>query len=253
MSRVQLSRCFTLVIAMLAACSAVRAEISLTFCYDPYPPYTLGTGDTPEGGLAIEVLDAVTARIDGVSAKAVLMPWKRCQEEARAGRVDGILPLSKSDERSEYLGFSDGVFREVALFWYLPARYPNGHPWSGDFRDVASLKLAMLNGGHIDDEMQRTFSRVRQIDRADDVRGLFSMLKFGRVDMVAFDGLVGAYHLERFGWAEDVRPLDPPISSQESHFGLSKASGADVHLPAFNAALAELHAAGEIEAIYSGR
>ncbi|MEL7092091.1 MAG: transporter substrate-binding domain-containing protein [Pseudomonadota bacterium] len=240
-------------VPLLLFAGGVRADTMLTFCYDPYPPYTLGTGDTPDGGIAVEMLDAVTSRIDGVSAEVILLPWKRCQEAARAGRVDGILPLSKSDERAEYLVFSDGVFREVARFWYLPARNPDGLLWSGDFSKVASLRLAMLNGGHIDDEMQDAFSQVQPIERADDVRGLFSMLKFGRVDLVAFDGLVGAYHVKEFGWAEEIRPLDPPISSQRSHFALSKASGADKHLDAFNAALGALRAEGEIEAIYSGR
>ena len=52
-----------------------RADTHLTFCYDPYPPYTLGEQGPATKGLKVDLLRAVVARIDGVTAEVVLLPW----------------------------------------------------------------------------------------------------------------------------------------------------------------------------------
>ena len=72
---------------------ALQAGTELTFCYDPYPPYTLGKEGEAEGGTKVALLNAVVQRIKGLDAKVEILPWKRCQAMAGSGDVDGILPL----------------------------------------------------------------------------------------------------------------------------------------------------------------
>ncbi|MEM1298740.1 MAG: hypothetical protein AAGH68_05615, partial [Pseudomonadota bacterium] len=123
----------------LAVASHAHAETVLKFCYDPYPPYALGDEGPTDDGLKVRVLDMVVSRIDGVDAEVTLMPWARCQHEAREGNVDGILPLFQNDERREYLSFTNGVFAERSMFWYSREKFPDGIPWGGDFADLAHL------------------------------------------------------------------------------------------------------------------
>ena len=225
----------------------------LRFCFDPYPPYTIGTFGEPEGGINVTLLNEVIAQIDGLTASIELMPWKRCQVEAQQGNLDGILPLFESEDRRSYLAFSDDTFEQTSVFWFLGSRFPGGVEWSGDPSRISELRLGMLNGGVINARMEQAFEAEKGISRATDVQALFLMLEHDRVDLVALDFAVGRYHLREQGKFDRFDTLDPPISSRPSRFGLSKVTGADAHLEAFNAAIAALRAEGRISAILSGR
>lgn len=236
-----------------AACCIIgakaQAETVLRFCYDPYPPYTLGDSGIPSGGLKVQLLKAVTERIDGVSAAVVLLPWQRCQAQAKAGEADGILPLFKSADRESYLAFTEGTFRQTNTFWYNRRRYPDGVAVNGGYTNVSGLRLGMVNGSVIDQEMEAAFLAHNPIVRSGDVRSLMQMLLFDRIDVIAIDGAVGRYHVAQNGWQDRIAAVSTPISSRYSHFGLSRASGADAYLERFNQAIAELQAEGRIEEI----
>jgi polar amino acid transport system substrate-binding protein len=206
----------------------------------------------PEGGFKVTLLDEVMDRIEGVTATVDLMPWKRCQLEVREGNLDGILPLFPSEERSAYLVFSSPTFDQASGFWYARDRHPSGIEWNGNSDSLANLRLGMLNGSIIDAEMERAFRSQGEILRAADVPALFLMLEYDRVDLIAIDMAVGRYHVERMAASGSFAAVDPPISSQASVFGLSRVTGADAYLDAFNAAIAALQAEGRIAAILEG-
>ena len=236
-----------LTVALLCA-SAANAR-NLEFCYDPYPPYALGTDGPAEGGLKVSLLEEVVARVDGITASVTIMPWRRCQAEVASGHLDGILPLFPNAERGEYMVFTDDTFEEVSVFWYDRARFPDGLDWSGDYADLDGLTLGMLIGGYIDAEMEAYFSASGDILRAVDLDALLLMVLHGRVDLIAIDGTVGRHFVHVTGNAERMAFVERPIASQASQFGLSRVTGADVYLEDFNAAIAELHAEGRIDAL----
>ena len=91
----------TFFFGLVLTSQAAHAE-NLSFCYDPYPPYTLGEEGPATGGMKVALLDAVMAQIDGVSATVTLLPWKRCQAVVRSGEMDGIL-LQKIEELTLYV------------------------------------------------------------------------------------------------------------------------------------------------------
>lgn len=229
-----------------------HADTNLTFCYDPYPPYTLGSEGKPLGGLKVKLLQTVVDRIDGVTADVVLLPWKRCQAEARKGVVDGILPLFKNEEREAYLTFTNGTFLQSSNFWYTRARFPDGLDWNGELGELSHLRLGMVNGSIIDEDMETEFTRNHEITRARNAKALMQILLKGRVDLVAIDGAVGRYTAQTNGWQEQIDAVHEPISSKLSYFGLSKANGADKYLDKFNDTIEELETDGMIEEILYG-
>ncbi|MEP5731936.1 MAG: transporter substrate-binding domain-containing protein [Sulfitobacter sp.] len=230
--------------------NAVQAE-SLSFCYDPYPPYTLGTEGTPSGGLKVQLLDAVVSQIDGLTATVTILPWKRCQAEVRAGNIDGILPLFPNEERRTYMEFTDGTFDEQSTLWHRVDQFENGYSWSGDFDEISHLRLGMLTGSYVDEDMEDAFENQLGITRARDIETLMELLVLGRVDLVATDFAVGRHILKENGWQNDAQHMTKPIASRTSHFGLSKASGASRFLSEFDETISALHADGVIEAIYA--
>jgi len=239
------------VLALALLSIPAHADTALEFCYDPYPPYTISIEGVLTGGLKVELLEAVVDRIEGVEATVILLPWKRCQAEAKSGRVDGILPLFKNAEREDYLAFTDAAFNEETRFWYNRDRFPRGLTWDASVDELSSLKLGMLNGGYIDGAMQKAFDEKQGILRAKDVHALMQMLLSDRVDLIATDAAVGNFEVQKMGWVDRIASVEHAITKRTSHFGLSKASGADQYLADFNRALAELHESGAVDAIYN--
>lgn len=227
---------------------AASAE-TLKFCYDPYPPYTFGQEGTPTGGLKVQLLDAVVERIEGVSATVTLLPWKRCQAEVRAGNLDGILPLFPNDERASYMALSEGTFDEQSVLWHRHDQFEAGFQWDGNFAAISHLRLGMLTGSYVDDDMERAFDTASGITRARDIETLMELLVLGRVDLVATDAAVGRHVLTSNSWTDRAQRMTAPVASRTSHFGLSKASGADRFIDEFDAVIAELHADGTISSI----
>lgn len=234
--------------ALISNIAAADNKI-LKFCYDPYPPYTLGTAGTPEGGLKVNLLKAVVDKINSLDASVTLMPWKRCQVEARLGNVDGILPLFKNDERSEYLEFSIGTFPQLSTFWYNVEKHPDGIKWSGKFEDISHLKLGMLNGGHINKDMETEFERKSGIQRARDMDILVALLQKQRVDLIAIDDNVGRFVIEQKKLSNLLVPVRVPISIRQSFFGFSKVSGANKYRAQFDEAIKTMAEDGTIEKI----
>ena len=225
------------------------AETTLTFCYDPYPPFTIGTEGAPSGGLKVRLLEAVVAEIDRLSANVILLPWKRCQAQAKAGEVDGILPLFANPERETYLAFTDGTFEETSQFWFSHAAFPQGLDWDGGFDSLAHLSLGMLNGSFINQQMEAAFSTRGDILHARDVQSLLELLLENRVDLVATDSIVARHILLQRGWQNQIGAIERPIDRRKSRFGLSRITGADRYLARFNAAIAQLEQQGRINAI----
>ena len=231
----------------------LAAEEHLSFCYDPYPPYTLGEEGETRKGLKVRLLEEVVAQIPGVTASVTLMPWQRCQLQTRSGKFDGILPLFPNAERGEYLDFTDNAFEQRSAFWYSRAKFPDGLSWDGTYDEISSMRLGMLLGSHIDGEMEAAFDRQGNLTRAESVASLFLMLQHDRIDLIAIDSLVAQHTIAERATAGLFAEVVPPLRFRFSQFGLSKVTGANSHLSAFNAAISSLRTNGRIKEIQNGQ
>lgn len=226
-----------------------EAETRLTFCFDPYPPYTYETDGKITSGLKVDLLQAVVSRIDGLSAEVQNLPWKRCQAQAEAGKVDGILPLFKTPARERYLAFTTGTFHETYNFWYRRAQFPDGLTWDGEIASVAHLRMGVLTGAFIAQELEAGLEPGNEIVWVKDVGSLMQMLEFGRVDLAVTDRIVGHYTVRQNGWQDSLQIVETPIASKPSYFALSRITGAEQYIEDFNRAIDEMHADGTITAI----
>ena len=238
-----------LLFILLWAAPVLRADTLLRFCYDPYPPYTIQTPGQPLTGTKVAVLAEVVALIDNVDAQVELMPWARCQDAVRSGRLDGILPLFQNDERREYMVFTSPVFFQESTVFYRSTQFPDGFDWDGDAGSLVHLKLGMLRGSYIDKSFEDAFRARRDIQRGSSVDALFMMLLSQRVDLIAVDSSVRRYVATKMGIITDVKWAQRPIGEKPSYFGLSKTTGADAYLGAFNTALETLRVSGRLQQI----
>jgi polar amino acid transport system substrate-binding protein len=64
-------------------------------------------------GLNFLMLDAV-AREAGVRLQYQARPWRRCQDDLRAGRVDGAFGMSYTPERASFVAYPGGILPDAS-------------------------------------------------------------------------------------------------------------------------------------------
>jgi len=134
---------------LLCASSAASAEASVTsvkLVPDPWPPYVIGEeGNSPAGGVTVEILTKIFERLENVILEMKLYPWKRALNYAVEGDVDGIWMVVKNEERIQVLEFTEPLLEARALFWYLRSRYPDGIRWE-TLADLAPYRIVVVRG-----------------------------------------------------------------------------------------------------------
>ncbi len=87
----------------------------LHFGTEPFPPYVVERQGRPTGPL-VDVLRAACERL-GWHCEVSLLPWRRAQADAEAGRLDGLFPLLQTPERERLFQFTSPVLNaRYALF-----------------------------------------------------------------------------------------------------------------------------------------
>lgn len=225
-----------------------RAEDVLTLTGDPWPPYVIGTEGSPdaEGGLGVDLIRNLFDRIDGVSVRFPLMPWKRALKEVELGRYDGICLLLRTSERESYMAFSEPLLASRSLIWYRRERFSDGFKWDR-FQDLLSYHVGAIRGYSYGPQMDEAIAEGKvRVTKVSSLRQLFQMLARGRVDLVFANDAVGLAMAERFAAEAEIVAAHKPTGEDVYHIGFSRKSGAARWLPQVNAAIAEMQDDGTI-------
>jgi len=212
------------------------SEITYRFCYDSYPPHTIASGGTSTKGTKTEIVLAL-AKAKGFKAEVQILPWARCQEEVKKGRIDAILPLFKTPEREEFLQFSQKVMEQDSAFFYRKTQFKNGLKWNR-FQDLKTYRLGMVRESSIDKTLEDVFtSDERQIFRAHDAKNLIQLLTAERVDLIALDRLVGSFLIRENNLQSQLESSRQKIRSESVYFGVSKSARGNDLLVSINSFL----------------
>lgn len=216
----------------------------LTLCRDEQAPYAVGNGEWITDGsdfrLTRDVLDEA-----GLRLRVLQLPWGRCQREAAAGRVDGMLPSYQAPELSGEFVFSEPMFAQETAFFYLRQQFPSGLEWSS-FDDLRGNRVGMLLGGTVEPAMEKTLAGGGLLERANNAEALIKLLQLRRLDLVALDRQAGLYQVSHLGLDKDVRVSTQSIVRRNAALALSKKSRMALLLPRINQAIARLSAAGRL-------
>ncbi len=87
------------------AASALDSRQIVAGSEQDYPPFAVGMTDATAGGFTVELWEAV-ARERGIGYAVRVRPFGELLEGFKAGRVDVLLNLAKSDERQAFADFS---------------------------------------------------------------------------------------------------------------------------------------------------
>lgn len=238
-------------ILMLAANgvpAAAQETNEVTLVGDSWPPYIYGdVGGEAKGGVGVELLHEIFRRIDTVQLRFPLVPWNRALRAVEQGTHDGIGILLKTDEREQYMDYTEEVFRSFNTFWYTKKKFPDGFNWE-NYKDFAPYTIGLIQGHSYGKEFDQLVKigalKTVSVSSADQ---LFAMLAKGRLDLVPANKLVGiTYANALVNEGIIIQPTQKPSGIEIYYIAFSKKSSARHLIPQVNQVIRDLTEEGYI-------
>jgi polar amino acid transport system substrate-binding protein len=229
------------------------ADVESAFFADsPFPPYTIGElGEAPSGGIAVEIAEALFSRL-GIELRIQLMPWRRVLKTVQTGRADGVLLLMRTEEREQYLAFTDLVYEGREVFVFNRLVRPS-FAWE-TFSDVKSCTLGLVEGYTYGEAFLSAVDELDiAVDFADSTEQNLAKLAAGRVDLVVEDKRVVRCLLgSNPKWQSTLAFARKPVTVYPYYMGISLASPLVTLLSHINGALGAMREDGTMAEILAG-
>lgn len=210
--------------------------MTLTFAYEnkSQPPYYLGDTnqqDRIKPGVAVEMLQILSQRIEGLEVKFVRMPWKRALYSLKTNRVDGIFNASYKKERLvfgwyptqnfKHDGPIDTSRRITTISYSLYQHKESNIEWKGDWQDLKGQLVGAPLGYSIVGDLQK---QGIQVEESDSTQSNLRMLTTKRLKVVALQTVTGDSALNekanKVNYAL-IEKLLPPLVSKPYYLMLS--------------------------------
>lgn len=212
-----------------------------------WAPYTSETLENY--GAFTEIVSAVFKEM-GVSVKYVFYPWKRAEEEVKAGNVFAAFPYIETAERSQEYDFSAPVFISTGKFFYLPKNHPSGIQYE-KLEDLKAYRIGGVLGYWYEAQFQQAGLQTDYVS-SDELN--LQKLYQGRVDLAVCDELVGWTLIQKL-YPQDAgqfATLAKPLNEDALRLLVSrKFPGAGELTLKFNAALQAIREKGIMQQILS--
>ncbi|MDD2769410.1 MAG: transporter substrate-binding domain-containing protein [Methylococcus sp.] len=206
----------SLAAALFFTALAARAE-QLSVVADEWPPYVDPTA--PGGGLAIDLVTAVFSRA-GYTTKLMVDDWTRDLEGANIGVYDVVANIWYTDERAQYLDYSDAYLVNDVRFVK--------RKWTDiefeDYSDIRGLRIGMVKNYGYPSGFLRAGGLMKIAN--DSLVDALTELVEGQCDLVIDDKHVLEYTAKRYLPASENRLefLPRPVGLEQLHIAVSKAN-----------------------------
>lgn len=210
---------------------------------DYYPPFALIDEEGRHSGFDHEIAEALCAAMQR-PCELVVLPFEELLAAMRRGELDLVVDgLAASEERRQYMDFSDSYYRSRSIYIGPPGRV-----------EISARGLRGKKLGAQKDTIQSRYAQSQWGDVAevelDSYEGILDRLHAGELDAVLVDGLPGYAFLksERGGSFELLAdPMPPDLLFSYGHIGMRQHD--DALREAVNKAIAQIRMNGEYDRI----
>jgi polar amino acid transport system substrate-binding protein len=197
---------------------------------EPWPPYVfLENGQAK--GIDYDVTVQVFERL-GIDVQWQFLPWRRCLVMLDQGRADGVLDIIHTEERAQWLLFSNEPLSTIEFVLFQDNDHP--HPVSR-LDDLAGLTVGTSPAYTYGDAFTHS-THFRQ-DTAPSHESNFGKLMRGRIDLVITDRRVGNQVIRAKGLQERVSQLPLVIFRRAQFLAVRRNAGLDSLMQRFAAEL----------------
>jgi polar amino acid transport system substrate-binding protein len=202
-----------------------------------WPPYV---SEAMDGYGPLTAIVAAAFQEMGIVPRYDFYPWKRAEDEVRAGRAFAAFPYTQTDARKGEFDFSDVLYTVKAKFFYMKSAHPNGIPFD-KLEDLRGYRIGGLLGSWYDKQFAEA---GLQVEYAADMEQTFQKLYLGRIDLaIEAEATCWAVikklypdEVDKFGTLE--KPLVDPANPNELRLMVSRDyPKAAALMQQFNAAL----------------
>ncbi len=204
-----------LVIFLVLSSASVTSASELKVTASTWPPYV--DPQLPESGLVINIVNVALTRA-GYMTALTFDTWPRALEGTKIGIYDVIAGAWYSDERSEYLAFSQPFIINEVKFIKRKGRLIVYNT----LEDLRGLVIGIVRdyayGAEFDNAAY--LIKVPQNHVIQNLNNLFS----GRIDLTLADERVARYELRQYmsGDMSELAFLPKPLSAKGLHIAVSK-------------------------------
>lgn len=209
------------------------AKEKIQIITDAWPPYVFEESGTPTG-FDYEVMMAVLQRM-GYEVDFQFLPWKRCVEMIKTQQADGILDISRNEERTAFMHFPNEPLSEsTSVLFHLKSRQYT----FASLEDLKGLTIGTILGyKYSNTEFLEADYFVREPVKSEEQN--FRKLIHGRIDLLLTNRNVGLFTAKKMGLLDKISYLPKPLSSGSNYLAFAKKKGYASLTVRFSESLAE--------------
>jgi len=210
------------------------------------PVSYLNTKTRQPQGLAIDLIQYISRKLEIPLVIDLERPWKRVLSDLANGDIDLVTAIYKNHPRQAVYRFSKPYFTNQAHVFVL-----KGHEFPFDqLADLEKHSGGVPIGSSFGDEFD-TFAKQHHLNLRNlkTEQQLLGMLQLGRIDYYIQDYLDATLYLKQFGLSDSVVALEHPVSTNAVHFAISRNSACVKLLPRINDIIITAKNNGALDAI----
>ena len=186
----------------------INSKKTYRFAGDYYhPPYEYVDNDESFKGFNIDIINAV-AEVSELDIEIIPMEWKDAIESLDNKEIDGIIGMSKNEERmGKYKFVSPTVINNQVIFVRKDTVYIN------ELKDLSGLKVAYQKNDY-NESLIMTTPDVQVFPKPDQKDVIMALVN-GEVDAAVGNQLVGMYYLQKNKMTDIVKAVGEPLVSTE--------------------------------------
>lgn len=172
-----------------------------------HPPYEYINKKGEFIGFNIDIIRAI-AEEQNINIEIIPMEWDKGLNSLKQDKLDGIIGMSKNQEREEYFKFvSPSLINEQVIFTSSQNVYIN------TLEDLEGLKVAYQTNDFNEKNISK-IPKVVAIPKADQESALIALIN-KEVDAVLGNKLVGIYYLQKNRIVNDIQVVGEPLDITE--------------------------------------
>lgn len=240
-------RCW-LLIGWLMVASGVWANPPLIIAGTPEPPFKMQENGEITG-IDVEIMRSVLKELGIAHEFRLIDSGARLMRDAREGRVDVILSLSRRDDRETFLEYPARSYKSVQWHFFARADEAPGIVFER-YEDIRHLRVGAVNEWAYSADF---WSSGLNIERVSNHGLLIPMLLSKRIDIAPMNTLETLYYLRSEGLSGKITYLPRAIASRPYYNVFSRASnkpGLRELARYYDQSVAKLEGQGEVASVF---
>ena len=238
-----------LAFAVVCTNPIASAAAELVFNTQDFAPFNYQI-DGVVSGPAAEIIRQVCQEME-ITCTFQLLPWKRAQEEVRAGKANAMFVIGWNEKRAKWLHFSPPIMNTEYGFFVKddnPLKYSQLSDIQGYTVGVYGPSNTANSLNKIKNEMEKTNLNPIKIDMRPDDEAGFKKLSLGRLNAVFSNRDVGYALIGKLGLKGKIRYAGAS-RSLKYYIGFAQEHNDKAMLEKFDKAYLALYEQGKIKEI----